>query len=65
VHHIIPRSKGGPTSLTNCILLCSFHHLIMIHRWGWTITLHNDGTTTMTSPHGRTLHSHSPPATAA
>jgi len=22
VHHIIPRSQGGPTSLTNCILLC-------------------------------------------
>jgi len=31
----------------------------------WTITLDADGTTTMTSPHGRTLHSHSPPATAA
>jgi len=34
VHHIIPRSRGGATSLGNCILLCSFHHLIMIHRWG-------------------------------
>jgi len=55
--------KGG--GQTNCILLCSFHHLIMIHRWGWTITLHADGTTTATSPHGRTLHSHSPPTTAA
>ncbi len=66
VHHIIPRSQGGTTSLTNCLLLCSFHHLILIHRWGWTITLHPDGTTTITSPHGRTLHSHSPPpATAA
>jgi hypothetical protein len=66
VHHIIPRSQGGTTSLANCLLLCSFHHLILIHRWGWTITLHPDGTTTITSPHGRTLHSHSPPpATAA
>ncbi len=64
VHHIIPRSRGGATSLGNCILLCSFHHLIMIHRWGWTITLHADGTTTATSPHGRTLHSHSPPTAA-
>jgi len=36
----------------------------MIHRWGWTITLHPDGTTTMTSPHGRVLHSHDPPAAA-
>jgi hypothetical protein len=43
---------------------CPFHHLIPIHRWGWTITLNPDGTTTMTSPDGRILHSHSPPAAA-
>src|SRR6266700_1783004 len=65
VHHVIPRSRHGTTSLGNCILLCSFHHLILIHRWGWTITLNPDGTTTATSPDGRILHSHSPPATAA
>jgi Domain of unknown function (DUF222)/HNH endonuclease len=64
VHHIIPRSKGGTTSLGNCILLCTFHHLIMVHRWGWEITLNADGTTTARSPDGRTLHSHSPPAAA-
>jgi hypothetical protein len=64
VHHIIPRSKGGTTSLGNCILLCSFHHLILVHRWGWAITLNADGTTTARSPDGRTLHSHSPPAAA-
>ncbi len=66
VHHIRPRSKGGTTSLTNMILLCSFHHLILIHRWGWSITLNADGTTTMRSPNGsRIYHSHSPPATTA
>jgi len=65
-HHIIPRAKGGPTSLTNMLLLCTFHHLIAVHRWGWGITLHPDGTTTATSPDGtRTLHSHGPPAEAA
>ena len=65
-HHIIPRAHGGPTCLTNLLLLCTFHHLIAIHRWGWGISLHPDGTTTATSPHGdRTLHSHSPPAPAA
>ncbi len=64
IHHIIPRSRGGATSLTNCLLLCSFHHLIMVHRWGWTITLNADGTTTATSPRGRILHSHSPPSAA-
>ncbi|MGN6793986.1 MAG: DUF222 domain-containing protein [Streptosporangiaceae bacterium] len=64
VHHIIPRSQGGTTSLGNCILLCAFHHLILVHRWGWVIRLNADGTTTATSPHGRTLHSHSPPTAA-
>ena len=64
VHHIIPRSQGGTTSLGNCLLLCAFHHLILIHRWGWTITLNADGTTTATSPDGRVLHSHSPPLVA-
>ncbi len=62
-HHLIPRSRGGPTALWNLVLLCSFHHLVVIHRWGWTLTLNADGTTTATSPNGmRTLHSHGPPA---
>jgi len=61
-HHIIPRAKGGPTSLINITLLCTFHHLVAVHRWGWGIVLHPDGTTTATSPDGtRTLHSHGPP----
>jgi hypothetical protein len=65
-HHIIPRSKGGPTSLVNLILLCAFHHLIAIHRWDWQIVLKPDGTVTATSPdRTRVLHSHSPPAKAA
>jgi Domain of unknown function (DUF222)/HNH endonuclease len=65
VHHIIPRTDGGPTKLTNLLLLCTFHHLILIHRWNWTITLNADGTTTARSPAGRVLHSHSPPQPAA
>jgi hypothetical protein len=61
-HHVIPRSQGGATALHNLVLLCAFHHLIMIHRWGWTIRLNAAGTTTMTSPdQQRTLHSHGPP----
>jgi hypothetical protein len=65
-HHLIPRANGGPHSLSNLLLLCSFHHLIAVHRWGWTITLHPDATVTATSPdRTRVLHSHSPPATAA
>jgi hypothetical protein len=61
IHHLIPRSAGGPTALHNMVPLCTFHHLIVIHRWGWTLRLKPDGTTTATSPHGRTLHSHGPP----
>jgi hypothetical protein len=65
-HHIIPRAMGGPTCLTNMILLCSFHHLIAIHRWMWRIVLLPDGSVTVTSPDGyRSYRSHSPPAPAA
>jgi Domain of unknown function (DUF222)/HNH endonuclease len=65
VHHLIPRSHGGPTALGNLVNLCTFHHQIVIHRWGWQLALHPDGTTTATSPDGRTLHSHSPPGATA
>jgi hypothetical protein len=65
-HHIIPRARGGPTCLANLLLACTFHHLIAIHRWGWGIALHPDGTVTATSPDGgRILHSHGPPPAAA
>jgi hypothetical protein len=66
VHHVIPRSEGGTTSVGNCYLLCPFHHLVVIHRWGWTLTVSADGSTTLTSPDGtREYHSHSPPDNAA
>jgi hypothetical protein len=33
-----------------------------LNRWGWTLQLHGDGTTTATSPSGnKILHSHGPP----
>jgi len=63
VHHLRPKADGGPTRLDNLILLCSFHHLIAVHQWGWTLTLHPDGTVTARSPdQKRTFHSHGPPA---
>ena len=47
---MIPRADGGPHALTNLVLLCSFHHLIAVHRWNWRVTLHADATVTATSP---------------
>src|SRR5215469_5905815 len=65
-HHIIPRSQGGRTCLTNLLLLCTFHHLIAVHRWAWAIVLLPDGTVTATSPdRSRILRSHGPPRQAA
>jgi hypothetical protein len=66
VHHIKPRKDGGRHALTNLALLCRFHHLVAIHRWGWQFTLHPDGTTSAVSPDGtKTLRSHPPPVQAA
>jgi hypothetical protein len=66
IHHITPRSRGGPTALGNLAPVCPFHHLTVIHRWGWTLHLHPDGTTTATSPNGdRSLHDCGPPGRAA
>jgi hypothetical protein len=65
VHHLIPWAQGGPTALGNLALFCRFHHIIVIHRWGWAITCHPDGTTTATSPDGRILYSHGPPTAVA
>jgi hypothetical protein len=65
IHHLRHKADGGQTSAAGCVLLCQFHHDICIHRWGWTLTLHPDGTTTARSPAGQILHSHSPPTTRA
>lgn len=65
-HHIIPRAQGGPTCLANLMHLCTVHHLIAVHRWGWGVALNPDGTVTATSPdRSRVLRSHGPPPAAA
>ncbi len=62
VHHVVPRSRGGKTSVTGCVLLCSFHHQVCIHRMGWTLAVNGDGTTTAWNPgKSKVLHSHGPP----
>jgi hypothetical protein len=34
VHHVKHKANGGHTSLKDCLLLCSYHHQIVVHRWG-------------------------------
>jgi len=54
-HHVVHRADGGHTSLTNLKDYCWWHQL------GWSLTAHPDGTSTVTSPDGKTIHSHGPP----
>jgi Domain of unknown function (DUF222) len=62
VHHVVHLADGGTTSVRTCGLYCFFHHHVAIHRWGWTVTLNPDGTTTARSPDGtKILRSHGPP----
>jgi len=66
VHHIVHQSDGGPTSVTSCALYCQFHHDVCIHRWGWQVILHPDGTSEARSTDGRQiLKSHAPPTLRA
>ena len=65
VHHTRHKAHGGTTSLKDCVLLCPFHHQIVIHRWGWTLVVNPDGTTTAWNKNKtKVLHSHGPPARA-
>jgi hypothetical protein len=65
VHHTHHKANGGKTSLTGCVLLCHYHHQVMIHRLGWTLVVNPDGTTTAwNKDKTKVLHSHGPPARA-
>jgi hypothetical protein len=62
VHHTTPKAHGGKTSLRDCVLLCWYHHHIVVHQLGWTLVVNPDGTTTAWNrDHSTTLHSHGPP----
>jgi hypothetical protein len=65
VHHTTHKANGGKTSLKDCVLLCHYHHQVMIHRLGWTLVVNPDGTTTAwNKDKTKVLHSHGPPARA-
>ncbi|WP_225753568.1 HNH endonuclease signature motif containing protein [Actinotalea sp. Marseille-Q4924] len=52
VHHPHHWADGGPTSLTNSVLLC-WHHHDHVHRTGTTITTDATGTTSTMTVHPR------------
>jgi hypothetical protein len=60
-HHVVHRADGGRTSLTNLKDYCWWHHHVVLHQLGWTLTAHADGTSQVTSPAGKIIRSHSPP----
>jgi hypothetical protein len=60
-HHVTHRADGGHTSLTNLKDYCWWHHHVVLHELGWTLTVHPDGTSQVTSPDGKIIRSHSPP----
>jgi Domain of unknown function (DUF222) len=61
-HHTDPRSKHGRTSVAKIGLFCEFHHLIVIHQWGWDVRIEPDGTMTARRPDGTIFkRSHDPP----
>ena len=67
LHHIIWRSRQGPTSVDNAAWLCHYHHRLT-HEGGWTLQRTPDGHYLWTGPHGqqrtRTLQTARQPQTA-
>jgi hypothetical protein len=61
-HHVVHRKDGGHTSLTNLQDWCWWHHHVLLHELGWTLTVHPDGTSQVISPAGKIIRSHSPPS---
>ena len=60
-HHVVHRADGGRTSLGNLKNYCWWHHHVVLHQLGWTLTAHADGTSQVRSPAGKIIRSHSPP----
>jgi len=55
--HVIPYSRGGPTTPANLTSLCKHHHRVK-HHAGWALTMSRDGIRTWTDPHGRQYATH-------
>jgi hypothetical protein len=61
VHHVKHKKDGGPTSVSENVLFCGFHHDVCVHRWGWQVELRADGVVVATGPGGQVIEGHPPP----
>jgi hypothetical protein len=60
-HHVRHWAQGGPTTLTNLLLLCRRHHRA-VHEEGYEVAREPDGALRFRRPDGRLLPEVSPPA---
>jgi Domain of unknown function (DUF222) len=49
-HHVRHWSVGGPTCLTNIVLLCHYHHAEIHKKDNWTVHIAGDGLPTFIPP---------------
>ena len=60
-HHVIPWQHGGPTDLSNLLLVCWRHHHDFAHHPRWQLKLLPDATVEVTKPDGTVMTSRPPP----
>ena len=63
-HHVWWWERGGPTDLSNLVLLCRRHHRLIHHRGGMSAELLPDATFIVTTPDGTTRTTRPPGALA-
>jgi 5-methylcytosine-specific restriction endonuclease McrA len=42
IHHLVPWSEGGQTDQEDLVVLCWFHHQVVVHERGFEIYFHQD-----------------------
>jgi hypothetical protein len=52
--HVLAHTEGGATTCENLCCLCRRHHRLKTHAPGWSFTMTDDGTLTVTTPSGVT-----------
>lgn len=42
IHHLTPWAEGGETNQSDLVVLCWFHHQVVVHERGFEVTFHPD-----------------------